>query len=47
MLAFALYLVLNEKKLLKTQLDEITGMLFGELSTSRCVLCGVGVPVYT
>ena len=30
MLMFALYLVLNEKKLLKQQLDEIFGMLFGE-----------------
>jgi hypothetical protein len=29
MLAFALYLVLNEKKFLKQQLDEIFGMLFG------------------
>jgi V-type H+-transporting ATPase subunit a len=29
MLAFALYLVLNERRLMRTQLDEITGMLFG------------------
>jgi hypothetical protein len=29
MLFFSLYLVLNEKKLLKQTLDEIFGMLFG------------------
>ena len=30
MLMFALYLVVNERKLLKANLDEIFGMLFGE-----------------
>lgn len=42
MLMFALYLVLNEKKLMRQQLDEIFGMLFGGCQGAMFMVDGSG-----